>query len=310
MHAPLWESDPHWAAAVAAARRQGGTDIRLIAPRDLAPCFPALTPYEFAPSVWEQGGVEAVLAHKGLLHELPLDVVKDLGEGDWRPVFADEVFVLFTRGRRGARVDGPHVQAFHVGLACLEEEEDERRDLAGRLRRGCHLLVWDDQDAREEDRAFWAAWGRPATFTAGGRTGLGRAVRTWLATPGPEWLSVVHARARARPDFLEALYHFQDPRWRPWIDGASPLPGGGVILDGYAIHHRRRGGLVHIHGHRRVWKEAAAGPAWTFGPRLSWSWLRHGVWAVPGLVAPPRAQLARRAHSPSNSRAAASSTPG
>jgi|GEM_PF-5589888 len=288
MKPPLWESDPHWAAAVAEARRLGGGQIRIIGPRDLAPCLPALTSYEFTLSVWQAGGVEAVLAHKGLLAELPIEVLGELRDGDWRPVFADAVFVLFARGSQGPRAEGAHVEAFHDRLACLEEEEAERRDLAGRIRRGCSLVIWDDSTVRPGDEAHWRSWGRPVAVVNGGRPSVRCALRALLDGPGADWVSVVHAPARARPDFLEELQHFQDPRWRPWLDAAAAAaPAGTHRVDGFAILHSRRCGSTHVHGHRRVWREVLQLPSWAFSTGLAWSCARHGVWKIPGLVQNP-----------------------
>ena len=115
--------DPYWADTTLFIVEAIGADTPLIAPREFRPHLPKTFSYDFVHAVEILLDYRGVAVHKGLMHELPVSVLRTLRE-EWKCVFANEVFLFFMPPSSPlAAVSGDHLETFYENLTLLEKHE-------------------------------------------------------------------------------------------------------------------------------------------------------------------------------------------
>lgn len=141
-------NDRYWLDVAAHLRDAGCDGARVVAPREFAPLVPGAIAYErrLAAPV---GRLEAVVVHKGLLHEVDEEWLDEVMTRH-HPTFANEVFVVFEpRPRSGNLEDSPHYRALEVAIRTAADDggfaprptNREERGLGGSVYLGDHRAI-------------------------------------------------------------------------------------------------------------------------------------------------------------------------
>lgn len=308
--------DPYWSGTTDFIRDAIGEKALFIGPRELQPYLPGVFSYDWVHSIEVLGDFRGVAVHKGLMHELPVPVLRTVSR-EWKCVFANEVFLFFmppTSALPG--VSGEHLGVFHDKLAALEKQDEsvqEHRPKAtvcvvvasgppSGLEKVLHSLsvlhletvvvpAGGDPglpDVRRDicDR-FRARWETP---TAGqGNVSPQDALRTGvellLAEERNAWIASFDDSVVARPDFLAVMEKWRHSKARPLLGGFWEEADGlrrSWRQDGFDLVVPLRPNRRFLYGHRNYWARRPA--TGSTGPdRLSHS---TDALVIPGLVIP------------------------
>jgi len=114
-------NDPFWSDCVRYLHTHGGGGDAVVAPSEFAEALPnRVVSY---PEVTEDIDVSWVIIHKGMLLAFDPLVVEQIVER-YTPVYANEVFVIFSKGSSLAEYDkkSPHILAFFEKVSELREK--------------------------------------------------------------------------------------------------------------------------------------------------------------------------------------------
>jgi FkbM family methyltransferase len=110
--------DPYWTAVADFLRSEKASPPDIVAPREFDELLPGIVPYEMRGSR-NASEFEWVVVHKGLMEELGREWL-ELIVGSYTPVFVNEVFVLFARGKEGYKaMKSIHFESFLGKLRSL-----------------------------------------------------------------------------------------------------------------------------------------------------------------------------------------------
>jgi ubiquinone/menaquinone biosynthesis C-methylase UbiE len=121
--------DRHWTDAAEFLSARASVDDRILAPDLFWWQFPRIFRYV---NTWADSDVnyDWVVVHKGELAQLPQAFLASLAD-NYRPVFANEVFVIFgsTADAQPVHADSDHLRSFYERLAALPDDSSRPRGL-------------------------------------------------------------------------------------------------------------------------------------------------------------------------------------
>jgi hypothetical protein len=277
--------DPYWKEVAAFIETNLGFDAPLIAPREFIPYFPKTLPYELSASALGLlSKYRGAAIHKGLLHEPSLDVLK-LFASDWRPVFANGVFVFFVPPESPLpKSDSIHIAAFFTNLEIIKtnflinqprppltalwvsatrEPSFLDATLDSLSGFGLPVLVMDGSGSVPFSKSYSELCRRHSTacvihFTPEYSSKEQKWREGWANWEQTEWLSFFQDGAVARPDLMLAMHHFQHAVSHPALSGFwEPSCGekSSLYRDGYRLVSPVHPPRVHLHLHRSHWKK-------------------------------------------------------
>jgi len=278
--------DPFWTETAGFIRETISPHRPFINPREFRAVLPRAFPYDWVHAIETLEQYDAVVIHKGLMHELPLPVLQALND-EWKKVFANAVFIVFMP------VASPlppcpkeHTQAFYDRLKLLEQfalakkertmEQTALLVIASRTPEHLdrtlnsfslfHLPVFvlsarSDQSRQKSHgevcsrhRAQWEKSVPHATEDEALESGIAR----FLADPDIDWIASFDDGMIARPDFLLVMEKFRSAKISPVLGGLWTGDDGvraSIFRDGFQIITPHRQNRRHLYGHRNFWRE-------------------------------------------------------
>jgi hypothetical protein len=302
--------DQYWTETLKFIREAIGTEAPFIAPREFQPELPKVFAYDWVNAVEVLRDYQGVVVHKGLMHELPVAVLKTMRD-EWKCVFANPVFLVFMPPGTGfPAVTSEHLGPFYENLEFLEKLDKAKRAQTREasacavvaMRGGAGLdamlksisllhlatvVVPDRNDAalgascRELCARYRADYVELETGEAL-KTGLARL----LEEERNAWIASLDDSVVVRPDFIATM-----ERWRE--AGSRPLLGGwweeadGLVesfqRDGFDVVVPVRPNGRFLYAHRDYWVRR-------FGFSTSQANLPEvKALVIPGLVIPQAA---------------------
>jgi hypothetical protein len=276
--------DPFWAETAAFIRETIGLDRAYVAPREFRDALPTIVPYDWVLDIEPVERAAGVVLHKGLMHELPIDVLQLLN-AEWKGVFANAVFIVFVPlHSRLPLASDEHIGAFRARLQSLEAAIVRGR--AAGAERTALLVIASHPPARLErtlrslsllhrpilvvdarsgttvadnyrDACFVhrAELEKPATPLSAAAA-LAAGVRRLLDDVEVGWIASFDDTMLVRPDFLKVMERFRDREACPVLsgDGSEAVrTQGASSRDGFRLVSVRKASGIHLYAHRGYW---------------------------------------------------------
>ncbi len=276
LHDPLWIDTASWLAGLV---RQ---DDLLLAPGEFLEIFPGTIALHVRKRMLCDAEITHYVLHKGMLDRVDPEFLREATLAI--PVFANEVFVVFSR--RGARLPdhrAHHLSLFNEFLASLRRQPPPsyktgivvttynrpwalRRTLASLVRQRREIVVVDDGSTPLEQiqngriaRAHRTAFVQ-YPLNLGLANALNIGIGHWLAHPDVEWISAFNDDVEVADDMFDVLevilrrarYHHTDTLYTGYLDNRHPTRED-VSIAGRPAHLVRSCPAKHLHAHRSYW---------------------------------------------------------
>lgn len=255
----------------------------LLAPAEFLEVFPGTIALHVRKRMLSDSVISHYILHKGMLRWVDPEYLLEAAETT--PIFANEVFVVFSRrGRRLSDEHALHLSPFNEYLTGIQGKPSStyntgvsvttynrpwalQRTLASLTRQGRPVFVIDDGSSllhRFKNgfiaRAYRAMYMR-YPVNLGLANSLNVCVGHWLAHPDIEWISVFNDDV----EVVDGIFDILEEVLRQ-----SPYADGNTLYTGYCDHHNPASGTasiagrtvllnrvcsgVHIHAHRSYWQ--------------------------------------------------------
>lgn len=239
--------DPFWTEAAVFVRGTVGVEKPFIGPRELRAVLPKVFAYDWVYAIDKIEDYAGILVHKGLLHEIPLGVLRRI-KNEWKCVFANAVFLFFMPPASPLSIiANEHVHSFDDALRCVEKVAASRHPvvreqtmflaIASHAPEGLDNLLRSlgpfnvpllvvagtgDKARRNAYQAICAVHRvgfDDSISCANPREALKAGVVRSMEGEGIDWIATFDDTVVARPDFLFVMEKFRHSETCPALSG-------------------------------------------------------------------------------------------
>jgi hypothetical protein len=266
----------------------------LIAHQDFVDVFAGAYPYRCLPFVMDNIDFRWAVVHKGVLNEFSPDILKQIVQ-DFVPVFANEVFIVFSKDKSLAQLPfhNKHLISFGIkkGIPIMKIFA---KGVSPKLfpnkkfdSYGIVINTYNRPHALERSLPQIAALNAPMLIVDDGSTpayaetnvklakkydtrymfvpenrglpcSMNLGVSYWLADPKTKWISILNDDVDVQPELFEVLSQIQDAKLRPLCTGHDD--GEHPVCEqfeiaGHSVRMKRFCRGPHIHAHREYWSK-------------------------------------------------------